>query len=343
MKTFHPHSKAGPLTRQIVITAWLLAAPWSSQSAPAPATDDTHSPEAPDTAGAAPGWNDVTFAHGTFVAVGSDGAIAVSRDGEGWHPRTSGTATTLRAVTWGADRWIAVGDQGLVLTSSDLLVWQAVATPTRRVLRDVSFAECHYVAVGDGGTILTSDDASAWKLQPSGTVHALRSVTRAWGMFWVGGADRTLLRSKNGRRWSSAMPPGFFGISDLVAEETHLMAAGCGGILHHSREDGRWHFHAVNGAPLLGGLTWGPAGAVAVGQRGTICLCITPREPEDNAWVEVPSGTQHHLEAVAHGLGRYVAVGHADTLLFSTDGRAWRPAHRATQVALREGTRVPPR
>lgn len=161
-------------------------------------------------------------------------------------------------------------------------------------------------------------------------------------MFWVGGADRTLLRSRNGQRWSSAIPPGFFGITHLVADEGHLMAAGCGGILEHSREDGRWLFHPVNGARVISGLAPGPAGAVAVGHRGTICLRTAPHGSGTDAWIEVPSVTRHHLEAVVHGLGRYVAVGHADTRLLSTEGRTWRPARRLGDMARRERERNHP-
>lgn len=181
MKIFHPLLPAGSTACRLVMAAWILGVPSISRSESLPANDRAHAHAfaPPQAARAAPSWCDVAFAQGTFVTVGTDGAIAVSTNGEEWHPRYSGTTTTLRAVTWGADRWVVVGDGGLMLTSTDLSTWQPVSTPTRRALSGVSFAECQYVAVGEGGTILTSEDAATWRLEPSGTVHSLRSVTRA--------------------------------------------------------------------------------------------------------------------------------------------------------------------
>jgi len=67
-------------------------------------------------------WRGVAFGHGTFVVVGSQGAILTSTDGPSedgltWKARTSGTSFDLRAVAFGADSFVAVGDGGVILQS----------------------------------------------------------------------------------------------------------------------------------------------------------------------------------------------------------------------------------
>ena len=61
--------------------------------------------------------NGVTFANGTFVAVGSDGTILTSPDGVTWIQRSSGTTNLLNGVTFANGTFVAVGRGGTILTS----------------------------------------------------------------------------------------------------------------------------------------------------------------------------------------------------------------------------------
>ena len=59
----------------------------------------------------------VTFAFGTFVAVGETGAIINSQTGENWEVNESPTQQNLRDVGATNHRFVAVGDEGTILLS----------------------------------------------------------------------------------------------------------------------------------------------------------------------------------------------------------------------------------
>src|SRR5436189_4668027 len=51
--------------------------------------------------------NAVVFGNGLFVAVGDNGVVVTSPDGEQWTPRVSGTMDRLPAIAFGNGRFVA--------------------------------------------------------------------------------------------------------------------------------------------------------------------------------------------------------------------------------------------
>jgi len=71
---------------------------------------------------------DVSYANGTFIAVGDTGLVRTSANGITWTTRTSGTTQDLNGITYNADdaTWIAVGDNNTILISvNDGVSWSA--------------------------------------------------------------------------------------------------------------------------------------------------------------------------------------------------------------------------
>jgi hypothetical protein len=66
---------------------------------------------------------DVTFANGTFVAVGFLGTILTSSDGVSWSRQNSASTNTLAGITFDGRTWVASGFEGTILTSTTLLSW----------------------------------------------------------------------------------------------------------------------------------------------------------------------------------------------------------------------------
>lgn len=264
---------------------------------------------------------DVTFAQGVFVAVGDEGAIATSIDGRNWVWRESEGGTQLRSVVWGGDRWIAVGDAGTILTSEDLVDWKPQKAPSVGALHDVTFSNCLYVVVGDDGLALTSLDGVEWTRRDTGSSKGLRSVCAAGGWFYAGGVESLLLRSKDGHRWSQLVPPGWFGINDLIWTEPLVLAVGCGGVFTYQPDSGLGIIQSLAGNPSLRAITLSAHRYVAVGRDGAI-VTKSKTSPESD-WERVVSGTHGVLRGVAHGNGRFVAVGLGGLILVSEDGQRW--------------------
>ena len=64
---------------------------------------------------------------------------------------------SFQAVAWGGERFVAVGYDGTIMYSSDGDYWEpARATATVDVLWDVAWGGGRFVAVGWNGTIVTS-------------------------------------------------------------------------------------------------------------------------------------------------------------------------------------------
>jgi hypothetical protein len=62
--------------------------------------------------------NEVVYANHQFVAVGEDGLVLSSPDGETWAPRDSGATSDLISITSCGDTFFAVGVGGTILQSA---------------------------------------------------------------------------------------------------------------------------------------------------------------------------------------------------------------------------------
>ena len=98
-----------------------------------------------------------------FVAVGSNGAILRSEDGQAWSNHSAVTDAHFRGVTFGEGRFVAVGDRGTLVTGTDSAGWQRLEPLGSNTLRHVTFGRGQFIAVGDGGTIQSSMDGLHWR------------------------------------------------------------------------------------------------------------------------------------------------------------------------------------
>ena len=129
--------------------------------------------------------NDVTFADGIFVAVGShsgsttgslDAMIMTSGDGQTWRFETQRfnakagmKGTDLKGVTFGKGQFVTVGTQGRILTSADAINWASRESGTTQDLNGVTFDGQQFIAVGNGGTVLRSSDGNSWRTVAAST------------------------------------------------------------------------------------------------------------------------------------------------------------------------------
>jgi hypothetical protein len=113
-----------------------------------------------------------------FVAVGENGTILASADGNDWAVRTSNTTRTLASVVWHDSQFVAAGEGGTVLTSADGVAWAKRSPGTNAFVNSLAENGAEMVAVGDGGAVLTSDDAVTWTARNSTTTDNLHAV--AW-------------------------------------------------------------------------------------------------------------------------------------------------------------------
>ena len=230
----------------------------------------------------------VTLDGSQYIALGTDGSILKSLDGNTWTAATSvpsggAGGPRMNSIAFGtvsgATTYVAVGNSGNMFTSADLVTWATVPTMGND-LYNVSFLNGTFVATGANGTLLTSADASTWVAQTSNTPKALRGATYGTGsapgapaQYVVVGDSGTILTSTDGTSWNVRPPPL---PQDLRAIRfgRRFVAVGQGGMVAYSDDAISWSSSSVPGsppgspAPDLAAIIYLPAMYLAVGASG---------------------------------------------------------------------------
>ena len=109
-------------------------------------------------------FHGVGYHDGTFVAVGNQGSIYRSTDGETWSGVTTTSITTnLKDVKYGENVWIAVGAAGTIISSADDgLNWSVVSAGGTFQLNSVAYQDDVWLAVGGAGMAMNSTDGETW-------------------------------------------------------------------------------------------------------------------------------------------------------------------------------------
>ena len=258
------------------------------------------------------------------------------RRGDGFTAPTGATAVSLEAVAWGRDRFVAVGDQGVIVHSTDGDRWEQatgavdLGLGTHRALGDVAWGAGRFVAVGFE-TIVHSSDGDRWEeASGSDTWGSLESV--AWNgekfvaVGWIG----AIVHSRDGERWEPVRDSAAeHSLLSVTWTGERFLAVGVGGVIVHSADGERWETvtddadSATVHAPSS--LTWNGERFVAVGDHGRIL-----RSRDGERWEVVShSAVSDTLMSVAWGAARFVAVGDGGAIVHSADGERWEPGRPA--------------
>ena len=235
-------------------------------------------------AGFASDLSAVTFDGSQFIALGTDGSILKSPDGNTWTAATSVPSGGMNSIAFGivsnAVVYVAVGNGGKIFTSADNLVtWTTVST-TGSDLYNVSFPNGTFVATGANGTLLTSADASTWVAPNSNTPNALRGATYGTGsaagasaQYVVVGDSGTIVTSTDGTTWSPTTLPGLpnlqairFGTRFVAVGQEVVIGQGAAAV--YSDDAINWSSSSVPGSADLAAITFTPAMYLAVGASG---------------------------------------------------------------------------
>jgi hypothetical protein len=251
---------------------------------------------------------DVSYAQGTFVAVGGSSAtvsttalgfILSSTDGRSWTRRLFGAEGPITAVAYGGGTFAAVlGSEpytGLIgWISTNGTQWQAYANPTgdHYSLASVAYGGDKWVAGGPywpdtslyrgSGEIYAFDDLSTW-VEVATNATAVSGLAFANGQFVASSQGGTFLLSANGMTWANPLTePVEFGFQDVK----YLNGSFVGVSGNHVA-------FSVNGTVWTNNIT------------------VTNTEPAADLW------------SIAFGNGRYVGGGEYETLWTSLDGVNW--------------------
>jgi len=226
-----------------------------------------------------------------FIALGTDGSVVTSTDGNTWTAAASipNGGTRMNSLAFGlvssGATYVAVGNGGNILTSTDLMTWTPAASNTTSDLYSVSFPKDTFVATGANGTLLTSPDASIWTVvQNVPTSSALRGATYGTGsaagasaQYVVVGDSGTIVTSTNLTNWSLITPAPLPQDLRAIRFGTRFVAVGQevvvgqGGAVAYSDDAINWSlstFPPGSPAPDLASIIFTPGMYLAVGASG---------------------------------------------------------------------------
>ena len=263
-------------------------------------------------------------------AVGHNGTIVHSSDGENWSAQRSGTQNNLYSIYGTSDGRLlwAVGESGTIVHNSDREQWSAQRSGTTNDLNLIYGTSDGRLlwAVGENGTIVHSSDGEHWSAQGSGTENTLNSIcgTSDGRLLWAVGENGRIVHSSDGEHWSAQRSHTR---SDLkliygTSDGRLLWAVGQNGTIVHSSDGEHWSAQRSGTRSDLN-LIYGTSDGRSlwvVGDDGTIL-----HSSDEKHWSAQRSGTTDNLlwiYGTADGRSLWV-VGEDGTILHSSDGEHW--------------------
>ena len=292
-----------------------------------------------DVSGTPDRLDDVTFAHGVFIALGENGTI-ISSTGSGWANETSGTRRDLDGMVVGQNQIVAVGKYGTILTSADGANYVAQNAGTTNDLHGVGFGAGLFVAVGDPGVILTSGNAVDWSAQASGTSNYLKRVKYASGR-WVAVGDAAILTSLDATNWTSTgvsrpFEDVAYGNGLFVAVGSQPGGSYYDGFIYTSVDGLTWSW-AVSTDKGLRAVIYTNGIFLATGNDGLILISFST-SPNTVAWATHPTGFAYYngynLRDASYAHGLWLIVGNNGLILTSPDTVTWKPRVSRTRENL---------
>jgi hypothetical protein len=276
----------------------------------------------------------ITYGNGTFLAIGSGGLVARSRDGLSWDLQyLHGLWFIGVSYGNGTFVAIALGPEGQVWKSSDGQLWTRTYLSTTHRLNAITYGSGVFVAVGEGvgagvgmgfrGKVLTSPDAISWTEQQSGTRERLTGVQFGNGIFVAVGTAGTILTSPDGTEWSQVPREGpvwwhYMLVNfDSLAYANGLFIAGIAsaGEKWVSSDGVVWSIGSVPGI-VMGGLAYGQGMFVLVGTDGNVFTSL-----DGQSWTNRRDAS-YPITGIAYGNHTFVATAF-DQALTSADGIKW--------------------
>lgn len=272
----------------------------------------------------------IAFGHGRFVAVGSYGKAAVSRDGVSWSAADVGASSELVSVAFSRGRFLAASEYGELFLSVNGRQWRKCGSvPSRYHPRIIAGSRGFHVS--DGTELL--DGMRQWRVTARGEVcdsplpRGVTDLARGNGITIAVGT--TLATSRNETEWVTRYSD-FTDQAEIVglAKDTNGYSllllnrrrwGTCGSEFYESRDGTNWllrygaHPYSEKNPTSL---AYGAGRFVAAGEGGTISMLTDSESRSANL------GITNDFHRVRFANDRFFAFGTGITLQ-SFDGVNW--------------------
>jgi hypothetical protein len=262
-------------------------------------------------------FQSIAFGNGVFVITGSNGHVAISKDGDKWENHDLDTSMNFSSIAYGKGRFVAASTEQ-VISSIDGVTWtESTDFEGYGVERYVIFGNGKFLFSGSDNYI--SDDGLYWtKIDPpSGNTYFLNDkfITLSYS---GGSSGQTItisndLVSREVIKTDLRMrdPLLTFLNGQYLAIDRSLCTFVSTDLIH-------WTIPNSITTNTLNDIAFGNELFVATGINGTIITSSS-----GSSWTKVKSPVVENLNSVAFGNNLFVTVGDSGTILNSRDGVTW--------------------
>jgi hypothetical protein len=252
-----------------------------------------------------------------YVAVGSNGAILSSADGQSWVGRYSGTTLNFDKVQHLNGNYLAMGPGSYgnnLYTSSNGTSWTPQIAGAV-VLNAAAFGAGVYVVVSSD--VFSSSNLVDWTRRTGGST--LNDVVFANSLFVAVGNAGFVTTSPDGITWTSRTA-GSTTFNRIIYANSLFVAIGNGGTIYTSSDGITWTLRASGVSAQLNDVVWSGSQFCAVGNSGVITT-----SPNGLAWTaRTPGDTGPALNSISWSGTRFVVTNTTNGVVWhSTDGITW--------------------
>jgi len=277
----------------------------------------------------------ITFAQGTFVAVGYGRTIATSPDGVSWTVPSADSASLVHedyiCAFGDTTRFLVTSLMSSTVMSSDGIKWAGTGEADNEdaTLTAVVDTPKGLVAVGELGCVRTSRDGMLWQRCATDASGWILDVgVTPTGVVAVGESG-LVTTSSDLVTWNVLEPVTSETLTSVAAGAGHLVALGDNHVVVTS-DDGRiWRSGDTGLSVGLNSVAFGAGLFVGVGQGGALATSTDGR-----VWNLGLSGATADLNDIAFLDGRFVVVGGGGSIMTAKDGTTWVRQSSGTSVNL---------
>lgn len=271
-------------------------------------------------------WRNVAFGNGTWVAVSqAPQSIAYSTDdGTTWTSAVPPVNANWFAVGYGGptgqEKFVAMSTTNHIATSPDGVTWtlQSSPAPSNTQFADVAYGGGRFVGVGGASTtrVVSSPDGITWTGGNIDNSRQWTSVTYGNGTWVAVSFDGYVATSPDGLVWSaaSAAPQTNQWRSVAYGNNTFLAVAQNGTNRAMTSPDGvTWTVSPTAPANQFYEVAFGDGVFAAVAIGGTAQKSAFTVDGQTWNPVATPSPGTQLWSSVAHGNGKFLAVGYSSS------------------------------
>ena len=271
----------------------------------------------------------IVFNDGKYVAIGKNGALAVSGNGLSWNKKDTGVSTDLYGITYGKNQYVAFGRAGTILTSKYGDTWKQQKSPIKNDLLSIAWSGNTYVALGSWGAIITSKNGETWELPKTPPINE-DLHTMIWnGSDFMGFGARNVWSSKDGTTWVSIPTDDLKIYKQVCFGNKKYVAVDQSGKISASYDGIKWTTKSILGIGFnsFSSVIWTGKQFAAVGSRG---IFFTSTDGE--IWIRQITETNKWIGNIVWDGSKYVAVTNDGILIISdkansTMGNSKKPAY----------------